>query len=166
MKWTIDDSTGDITVNLDTQPVDASTLHVRKYYTTSYEGNKRRDFRFLNLDDPCTEGIAQDGNCLNLRVFWKFEDLSPVAGSNGLTYVAHHDTPTDGTFAAFFIDVKYTKDPLDNSEIKGPRLVDMWPEFIPRDAPGQLEFTSEVSIVPNTFPFADCSGSGCAGVLL
>lgn len=67
----------------------------------------------------CDEGFSQDGDCLNTRVLWRFEDLVAEAGSEGRVFVATHETPTDGTFAAFFIDVKYTKDPLEGGDIRG-----------------------------------------------
>jgi hypothetical protein len=67
MDWSIDQGNGAITLTLGGQPSDPSTLTVRKFWTTSWGGNKRRDFRFLNLDDPC-EGIASDGTCLNDKV--------------------------------------------------------------------------------------------------
>mmetsp|Transcript_34025 Transcript_34025/g.43883 ORF Transcript_34025/g.43883 Transcript_34025/m.43883 type:complete len:532 (-) Transcript_34025:234-1829(-) len=164
MEWSIDNTTGTITVVLDKVPVDATALHVRKYYANTWGGNARRDFRLLNLDDPCESPIVSDGTCLNDKVLWKFENLT--AEADGVTYIATHETPTDGTFAAFFIDVTYVKDPETNEAIYSPPG-DAWvPEFIPRDAPGQLEFTSEVSIVPNTFPYEDCSGVDCYGTLV
>jgi PhoPQ-activated pathogenicity-related protein len=177
MDWTIDNqngdnSTGAITVNLHTAPVDASTLHVRKYWATSWAGSvnaagvPRRDFRFLNLDDPCSSPLAQDGTCFNTKVFWQFEDLTAVEGSNGLQYVAEHAAPTDGSFAAFLIDVTYDKDPATGGDLPYGRSRDWFPDFIPRDGAGQLEFTTEVSIVPNHFPYADCKDAACYGVLV
>lgn len=58
MEWSIDDVTGAITLTLESLPSDASALSVRKYYAKSYGGNARRDFRFLNIDDPVYETIA------------------------------------------------------------------------------------------------------------
>jgi hypothetical protein len=119
----------------------------------------------VNIDDPCETKLVSDGVCVNDKVLWRFEELTPE--SDGVTYIATHDTPTDGTYTAFFIDVTYMKDPLTNEAIYYPPGGGGWiPDFIPRDAPGQLEFTTEVSIVPNTFPFADCSGVGCNGTLV
>ena len=31
---------------------------------------------------------------------------------------------------------------------------------------GEMQFTTEVSIVPQTFPFNDCNGQNCYGVLV
>jgi hypothetical protein len=38
--------------------------------------------------------------------------------------------------------------------------------FLPKSKPGELVFTSEVSIVPNVFPFEDCYMEGCYGTLV
>jgi len=171
MDWTISNSTGDITVNLHAAPSDLEALHVRKYWTQSWGGSNpggppRRDFRFLNLDDPCSSILVSDGTCVNTKVFWQFEDLVAVEGSGGRTFVASHAAPTDGTYAAFMVDVTYDKDPAGRGSLPYGKAEDWFPEFIPRDAKGQLEFTTEVSIVPDTFPFADCSGASCYGVLV
>ena len=61
-------------------------------------------------------------------------------------------------YVAYFIDVKY----------KDPREVDssLKADILPKDMPGQLEFTTEVSVWPNTFPYEDCQGADCYGTLL
>lgn len=169
MTWSQDNATGAISLTLDTVPVDAATLTVRKYWANSWGGNARRDFRFLNLDDPC-EGIPADGECFNDKVFWQYEELEPVPGSDGHEYLAEHPTPTDGTFAAFFIDVTYAKDPLLPAGAPRKPLTspEAWfPDFFPRDEAGQLEFTSEVSILPfGQYPFEECYGVDCYGTLV
>ena len=164
MDWAIDNSTGAISVTLHTDPVDKATLHVRKYWANSWGGNKRRDFRLLNLGDPCESKIVSDGTCFNTKVFWQFEDLPPVVGSNGLQYMATHEAPTDGTYVAFFVDVTYDRDPLTDEELGSPEA--WFPDFIPRNRPGQLEFTTEVSIIPDIYPFEDCYMDGCHGELV
>jgi hypothetical protein len=100
-------------------------------------------------------------------VLWKSEELSPKEGSNGLVYVAEHETPTDGTFSAFFIDVVYD-DPRAASApsawASGKAFPQGWPgkkaavaedvlphKLIPRDMAGQLEFTSEVEMEASCF---------------
>jgi hypothetical protein len=141
---------------------------VRKYWAQTWNGTSgqgRRDFRFLNLDDPCESKIVSDGNCFNTKVLWQFEELSAIVDDAGtVTYEAKHAAPTDGTYVAFLVDVTYDKDPITGEGYANPK--DYFPDFIPRDAPGKLEFTTEVSIVPDTFPFEDCSGVGCYGVLV
>lgn len=100
-------------------------------------------------------------------MLWKSEELSPKEGSNGLVYVAEHETPTDGTFSAFFIDVVYD-DPRAASApsawASGKAFPQGWPgkkaavaedvlphKLIPRDMAGQLEFTSEVEMEASCF---------------
>jgi hypothetical protein len=50
--------------------------------------------------------------------------------------------------------------------VGGDRAPNWYPGFIPKDPYGCMEFTSEVSIVPDTFPYAACYGEACQGVLL
>jgi hypothetical protein len=166
--WAINNVTGTITVSGLPVGAAADGLVVRKYWAQTWDGASgqgRRDFRFLNLDNPCESKIVSDGTCLNTKVLWQFKELAAVADDAGeVTYEASHPTPDDGTFVAFFVDVTYAQDPLTGQGYANPK--DYFPDFIPRDAPGKLEFTTEVSVVPNTFPFADCSGTGCYGVLV
>jgi len=75
-------------------------------------------------------------------VLWTAKELKPV--STG-TYVAHMDKPATG-WMAFFVDVLHT----------GPTSI---------QGPTTYRATSEVSIIPQTFPF-DCKGESCYGVLL
>jgi len=154
MAWERDANNGDITLTIDGV---GEPLFVRKWWATSSNKNLRRDFRFINIDDPCDEGYGYDGNCINTEVFWKSEIIHPTR-IGGRTYKAHMDTPTDGTYGAFMIDVKF------KNEFK---LGSNWhPGFIPKDKYGVLEFTTEVSIVPDTFPYPDCHYEGCTGVLV
>lgn len=161
MSWEVDSDNGDITVTL-ARDASRQPLHVRKYFGFTCAKSPRRDFRVLNLDDPCVCGVAADGNCLNTEVFWKFEDLKPTR-IGGRTYVAHMELPPEGQWAAFFIDVIYEEDEDDSKIDFNP---DFHPGFFPKGKFGQLRFTTEVSVVPRVFPYDDCSGTGCAGVLL
>lgn len=68
MTWDIASTDGAITLTLAGAPTDPSVMKVRKFWTTTWNGNSRRDFRFLNLDDPCESKIASDGTCLNSKV--------------------------------------------------------------------------------------------------
>lgn len=162
--WEINNSTGEITVVTSAVP---KSVHVWHAYTCNSE---RRDFRVLNIDDPCTCGIAQGDYCLNLKVGW-FADKIPV---NGTTYKALVEAPDDGRWVAFFIDVKFDaaaavdatvgaeKDTLLNLILKDSAPLPGWPVTLP----GTLEFTSGVSILPQMFPFPDCTGTACTGVLV
>ena len=96
-----------------------------------------------------------------------------VGATDGKVYVANHEMPPEGTFAAFMVDVRYDKDPA-TGEGSCDSFDKGLPEYIPRDFAGCLEFTSEVSILPVAFPFDDCVSirdpdtgvSPCHGVLL
>ena len=59
---------------------------------------------------------------------------------------------TDGHWRAFLVDVIYESD--------GEGYT--WPY----DLPGRLEFSTEVSVWPNTFLYEDCYLDSCAGELL
>jgi PhoPQ-activated pathogenicity-related protein len=155
MDWDRDDESGQITLTLGegADQVDK----VMKYWTETGETYGRRDFRFLNVDDPCLSGVGADGNCLNTQVFWKAEEVT-ASESDPNVYVGTHPMPANGTWAAFFLDVTYKK-----SENQG---VASWPGgFIPTNS-FVHEFTTEVSIIPDTLPFDDCSGTDCHGVLV
>jgi PhoPQ-activated pathogenicity-related protein len=156
MDWHIDNSgSGDITLRLGDN-TDEEVLRVRKFWATTCASSPRRDFRFLNIDEPCECGYSADGYCLNTQVTWQSELLRPVV-PGGRTYVAKHEAPTDGTWAAFFIDVQYKQSFMLGSN---------WaPGFIPKDRKGQMEFTTEVSVVPQTYPYEDCRGLSCYGTL-
>ena len=70
-----------------------------------------------------------------------------------LTWVAHQRPPIDGRWKAFFVDLQF--DSIIHKEAG-------WPSG--RD--GILEFTTSISIVPDTFPFEECQGAECLGELV
>lgn len=158
-KWTIDENTGEIVATLDGNGR-VHSAHVWYAYScgTNPDGIPRRDFRIMSLDSPCTCGVESDGYCLNTKSFWNSTELEQSIEKGRRTYRALVDPPDDGHYVAFFIDIKYEKlRSQDNSERDGG---------LPKDLPGRLEFTTEVSVLPNTFPYEACEGEGCAGVLL
>jgi PhoPQ-activated pathogenicity-related protein len=114
-------------------------LAVTMQYTHTTQ-NKMRDFRWVTGGStPCT-GIVVKGICVRL-VLWSGKGIT--ASADG-TYVASMPMPANGTgWSAFFIEMTYA-------------------------GPGGLNFTmtSQVSIIPQTFPFPDCHGSGCTGTLV
>merc|ERR1719379_1659497 len=71
MTWSIDPDSGNITMKTNVEPISVDMWHA----TTC--NSKRRDFRLLNLDDPCTCGIKAKGMCVNLKVFWSKIRLEP-----------------------------------------------------------------------------------------
>eukprot|EP00505_MAST-04D_sp_SCG-Rhode-Island_P004153 Stramenopile-MAST_4_protein_4153 len=162
MTWTIDNVSGNITMKTNVAPV-----AVNMWHATSCN-NKRRDFRLFNLDDPCTCGIKAKGMCLNLKIFWTSVRLEEIAP---LTYVAHMPPPSDGRWTAFFINAEFEGPkrslnsenivlPGDRVSLKRRRLG--WPIGVD----GQFDFTTAVSIVPNSYPFPDCHGKNCRGHLV
>ena len=160
--WDLDKTNGVITAHLDpTAP--QKVKYVRKWSSqtcTKGPAAARRDFRIATADVNCECGISSDGTCANLHVFWKHEDLSEVAPH---TYSASQEAPELG-WAAFFIEVTYE---CIGGKIECDRSRDpLRPGFIPISKSGELRFTTEVNIVPDVFPFEDCSGDSCRGVLV
>jgi len=157
LNWTIDEESGDITVRAETAPTSVFLWH-----STTCNG-ERRDYRIINLDDPCTCGVKVDeGYCSNLRVLWSSEVLEETEPGS-LTWIAHQEPPADGKWTAFFVAVQFD----------GQKPANFTPNFPGIDLKqkdheleGMYEFTTLVSIVPNTFPFDDCHGEGCYGHLL
>ena len=127
------------------------------------DGVQRRDFRIMSLDQPCGCGVFTEGYCMNLKSFWTRVVLEREMVNGKRTYRAQHDAPTDGRYVAFFIDIKF-KALDDNSHFTRPHILGN--KIIPVDKPGQLEFTTEVSVWPNTFPFPPCEGAGCDGPMV
>jgi hypothetical protein len=187
--WDISPDTGDIVATLN----EHGTVHsATMWYASSCGENawdnntKRRDFRIAHLDSPCTCGPYVAGYCVNLNTFWKKKELEMTMVKGRRTYTAHVDTPTDGTWTAFFIDIKYNNkhavtlnlEELRKSMKRDPskpksvaeqlQLFDRFPEFggFPHDFGGFLEFTTQVSVWPNTFPYEDCSGVSCGDRLV
>ena len=71
LRWTIDSDTGDITLESEVDPVSVQV------WQGSTCNDQRRDFRFMNVDDPCDCGVAIDsvGLCINQFIFMVGEDL-------------------------------------------------------------------------------------------
>lgn len=144
--WTLNyTGNGDIHLYTDTMPTQA----VMRFATTF--DDTRRDFRLVKGDtsaDPCKFiPVKIFGNaCIN-PVLWVGEDIAPVSSTrdeNGLfQFVASQPLPPSG-WRAFFIDLYY-----------------------PGPANSTYRFTSQISIIPNTFPFPPCgSGESCMGQLV
>lgn len=158
--WTIDETTGEIVATLDGNGR-VHSAHVWHAYScgANPDGIQRRDFRIMSLDNPCKCGMESDGYCLNTQSFWNSTELEQTIDNGHRTYRALVAPPADGRYVAFFIDIKYEK--LKINHYDGERN-----GGLPKDLPGRLEFTTEVSILPNTFPYDECEGQGCAGKLL
>ena len=215
MDWTIDETTGEITVTLNEHGI-VHEANVWQAYScgVNVDGSHRRDFRVAMLDSPCSCGVTYEGTCANLKSFWTKTPLNYTMEGIHRTYKGLVEPPTDGRWVAFMVEVTYSKlhlksndnrqlfqkpdikdkikDKIDEKvqdkkdeihekiEDKEQEVIDKWinvkaevngkildnfPEF-PHDLLGRLRFTSGVSILPNTFPFADCSGADCKGTLV
>eukprot|EP00286_Rhodomonas_abbreviata_P009496 CAMPEP_0181330728 /NCGR_PEP_ID=MMETSP1101-20121128/24081_1 /TAXON_ID=46948 /ORGANISM="Rhodomonas abbreviata, Strain Caron Lab Isolate" /LENGTH=564 /DNA_ID=CAMNT_0023440057 /DNA_START=16 /DNA_END=1710 /DNA_ORIENTATION=+ len=184
--WTISDATGEITATLNEHgKVHSATMwYAESCGQNAFDNNKnRRDFRIAHLDNPCSCGPFVGGMCINLKTFWKKEELEMTMVKGKRTYKAVRPTPTDGTFVGFFIDIKYHNprshdfgEPMNmntvykNIEWDEDRASEaskisrkFFPEFggFPHDFNGDLEFTTQVSVMPNIFPYPDCTGVDC-----
>jgi len=149
--WIIDPDSGDITVTSETDPVSVHVWH------GSTCNNKRRDFRFLNKDNPCECGtwIASEELCINQNIFFGAEKLHETE-SGSRKWVAHKRPPIDGRWMALFVDVQYNT----TSAERG------WP----LGSPGILEFTTLASIIhlngTDVFPYPECDGADCLGSIV
>jgi hypothetical protein len=185
LDWKISTTTGEITATLD----DNSIVHsATMWYSHSCGQNawdnstNRRDWRVAHMDVPCSCGIGYDGYCANLKSFWGKKELTSTMVHGKRVYTAFMDKPADGTYAAYFIDFKFVNKhayPVDldfsadyeimlqnlNPETHKLDFTRKFPEFggFPHNFGRFFEFTTEVSIWPNTFPYADCTGQGCGG---
>jgi len=173
--WTINNSTGEIVVTLDERGIvyEADVLYGYSCGNNAKDGVMRRDFRVANLDSPCKCGISNaDGYCANFKSFFKKQKLEASIVRGRRTYSTVLEGATDGRYLAYFIDIKYRRDLLDIPTVEQQRLEEEQLKifnregYIPKDLAFRLEFTSEVSVFPDTFPYADCQGAGCKGYLL
>ena len=228
LDWTIDSTDGHITATIDQSRGSPEIEEVNAWWAYSCganadaQGGLRKDFRCINMDNPCKCGLTYDGNCLNLKSFWTKQPLQPTQtvalpeGGNTLTYSAHFDAPADGRYVGYFIEATYkkltkgwgpeegeqralaaatpaerealkiglhgsTKDKIDEIKRKFEEAKDKieaakekvetakeiyealkgvhFPE-IPLDLKERLVFTTQVSIFPQSYPYADCVGNG------
>ena len=156
--WEISSSNGEIVATLD----DVGEVHeVSVWYAHScghnnFDGLKfRRDFRITSLDNPCLCGFTAKGQCINLLSLWEKKVLNGTMENGKRTYRAHID-PKREKWVAYLINVQYKEHNHQTDSNRG-----VIGDFIPADKPGRLDFTTEVSVWPTTFPYSDCSGSSC-----
>lgn len=115
----------------------------------------RRDWRIANLDSPCpcSFGLDIPGEdlCANLAVLWASHPLEETAPGS-LTWVASKRAPIDGRYMAFYVSLSFN---VTGEEREWP-VGDV----------GVMDLSTTVSVVPNTFPYPDCSGQDCLATLL
>ena len=165
--WVISNITGNITVELfgDTSKIlDAVMWHGRSC------GQTRRDFRMLTLDNPCLCGVPSGEYCFNAEsLFVPDNSIKPIYINN--TYAKYEigisDIPNNH-WEAFELGIKYRVfDRENNDDINEEMSTDddastSW--FLVEY--GDIVFTSQISILPFNYPFPDCQGSECKGVLV
>lgn len=184
--WDISSKTGEITVSIDNvgKVHSAYVWWANSCGVNSFDQKNRKDYRIAHTDQPCTCGIAYDGYCTNFKSLWSKTELNVTvnAFTKKRELKAHVQPPVDDTWVAYFIDMKFstkngmtlnTKEIMENTvfnNAKHNKRVHDQGDFdfggIPHDLGGFLEFTSEVSVFPQTFPYEDCSGASCKGTLV
>jgi len=154
--WTISETGEEIIVMADRKPLKVNMWHSS---TCHAHANTRKDFRLVNNDSPCTCGVPLPppvGHCGNLAVLWYAWELQETEPGS-LTWVAHMPAPTGGQWTAFFVDLQFEgPQPAASNKASG----------YPFGHDGTFEFTTAISIVPDTFPVDDCVGDECMGSLV
>ncbi len=146
--WTIDADTSVITLTAyGTKPKEV----VMRFTQTI--GPERRDFRLVAGNtpaNPCIKGIPLDlfgSACLYPQLLWIGEKVGYTSNtSNSWTYVIAQPPPTVG-WRAFLAELYY----------HGPPGI---------GGNSTFQLTTQVSVIPNTFPFPPCVGDGCISVLV
>jgi hypothetical protein len=166
--WTISNTTGEIVATLNSagKVFEANVWWAYSCGVNHWDSEtKRRDFRVAHLDNPCSCGVFAQGYCTNLKTVWKKAPLDVEMVRGKRVYRAKVDAPEDGSWVAFFIDIKYVNQnpfpPAIAEDLNtNKRETDRFGGF-GKDFGRFLEFTTEVSVWPNTFPYEDCSGETC-----
>lgn len=111
---------------------------VKLWSALTIDGNTRRDFRLVAI-------MPSAGNKPWLHpVFWNSSDLAPTSVSPTLiTYDAYIAPPAEG-WVGFVIEVEW---PIPNTN-------------------ATFRISSAPSILPQTFPYPQCEGEQCLGVLV
>lgn len=170
--WVINNSTGEIVVSLDNEGVvyEAAVYWGYSCGTNAFDGVNRRDFRIASVDQPCNCGVFAQGYCANLKSFWRKEVLKQYSVNGVRTYSALIPPPDDGRWVAFFIGIKYRRSPEDTGAIPDDEKIinrdPLRPGLIPTDLAFRLMFSTEVSVLPDTFPYKDCADETCDGPIV
>ena len=145
----------------------------------TWDNNKpRRDFRLINTDIQygekcyCGNSIANNSMCANLASLWNSQTIQPTVVNGKRTYTISYgdfNPPSNGTWIAYMIDFKFDNPyKLDVDMREYNRLLKevrskRGTQFIglPEDVDELLEFTTEVAIWPNTYPYSPCLGENC-----
>jgi len=181
--WTIDKATGEIVATVENGRVhSAQVWWANSCGQNSFDNNqKRRDYRVAHLDNPCACGVFASGMCANLKSAWNKKTLEATMVKGKRTYSAKLDAPEDGSWVAYLIDFKFVNEavgpgmnpddlnaiwkadphtPAGKIALEYSRYFENFGGF-PHDFGHFHEFTTEVSIFPDTFPYPDCQGAAC-----
>lgn len=138
--WNISAVDGSITIN--TQGVQPNQVVLR--FTTTLDGY-RRDFRLISGNTPANPcqyiPVNIFGSACLRPIIWVGES---VAATGPNTYKLTQPLPPVG-WRAFLAELYYDGVPGSNTT---------------------YQLTTQVSVIPNTFPFPPCSGQGCMGGLV
>ena len=116
---------------------DMEPIEVTLWHSTTLRDNPKRDFRLIAGPDP--------DNPTPQFIFWAKRTVQDLSKNNTFTYMGSINEPTVG-WSGCFIEASY------QLRIKGETRV--------------FQVSSQVNIVPNTFPYADCSKETCKGKLV
>jgi len=176
LDWTISEETGEIVATVENNAVvhSANVWWAYSCGVNAWDDNTfRRDFRVAHLDNPCTCGAYAGGYCGAVRsVYWSKLELNSTMVKGKRTYSAKFDAPEDGRWVAFMIDFKFVNkhafpisvtDLYKSMEPKYEWQTNPEQDFggIPQDFGRFFQFTTQVSVWPNTFPYEDCVGEEC-----
>jgi hypothetical protein len=186
--WSIDKSTGEIVATVHDGAVhSAQVWWATSCGVNDWDnGINRRDYRVAHMDQPCSCGFSVEGYCANLKSAWNKKTLEATMVKGKRTYSAKLDAPEDGRWVAFMIDFKFKNpnlpSPTKDEGFNADDLNKIWTSHpdtpagkiayeysryfenfggFPHDFAHFFEFTTEVSVWPDTFPYEDCVGAAC-----
>lgn len=138
--WTISGADGSITINTFGRQPDRVVLR----FATTLDGY-RRDFRLISGNTPANPcqyiPVNIFGSACLRPIIWVGEDVAPA--SPGVYHLTQPLPPTG--WRGFLAELYYP----------GPAGTNT-----------TYQLTTQVSVIPNTFPFPPCSGQGCMGGLV
>lgn len=136
--WKIDPSSGEISVFTSVAPSLVTLVYAKSPKSDS--STSKRDFRWGALNVvPC---VSKYGAC-DRQINWT-TTTNNITKISDQHFTVKMDPPTDGTWVGFFMEVTFPNP----------------------QGPVPFLFTTAVSVLPNTYPYADCQGKACNGTLL